>query len=408
MTSGQATNITKAVPTSFVNVEDDHTVAKPPTLQMGWSADGKFVLLSDDWDIWQVPVGGGAGTNLTVNGRKEQVRYRRPIDFRPDEAGLDLTKPVYVDLYGEWTKKGGLGVIEPGKPGVSRLVYDDAAYGVRQSEGPEGGRLRLHEADLQGPAGLLRGRRVVRAAKRITNLGCGDRAVPLVERRDARRLRQRQAKGDKLQGVAVPAGELREGQVVPDGGEHLRETVASCTNPFAQPNRQHLQQDDVHQQGYAVLPAGHRLHAQRPGHVGGLVSVPAVKAAIATGVVDPKRVGLMGHSWGGYQTAFLITQTDMFAAAVASAPITDWISMYSLIYKDTGGGNGPIAESSQGRFRRHLWDNFDAYIAQFARPLREEREDAAGHPAQRQGRRRRLHAGRGVLQHAAAAAEDRS
>ncbi len=65
--------------------------------------------------------------------------------------------------------------------------------------------------------------------------------------------------------------------------------------------------------------------------------VPAVKAAIATGIVDPQRVGIQGHSWGGYQTAFLVTQTDIFHAAVAGVPLTDRVSMYSLIYRNTGG-----------------------------------------------------------------------
>jgi dipeptidyl aminopeptidase/acylaminoacyl peptidase len=51
----------------------------------------------------------------------------------------------------------------------------------------------------------------------------------------------------------------------------------------------------------------------------------------------------------------------MFAAAVAGAPLTNMISMYSLIYKNTGGGNGAIFESSQGRFRGGYWDNWDAY-----------------------------------------------
>ena len=89
--------------------------------------------------------------------------------------------------------------------------------------------------------------------------------------------------------------------------------------------------------------------------------VPAVKAAIATGIVDAKKVGITGHSWGGYQTSFLVTQTDIFAAAVAGAPLTNMISMYSLVYKNSGGGNMAIFESSQGRFKGGYWDNWDAY-----------------------------------------------
>jgi dipeptidyl aminopeptidase/acylaminoacyl peptidase len=77
--------------------------------------------------------------------------------------------------------------------------------------------------------------------------------------------------------------------------------------------------------------------------------------------VDPKHIGLHGHSWGGYQTAFIITQTDMFAAAIAGAPLTDLISMYGLIYKNNGVTNGQIFESSQGRFTTGPWDNWEAY-----------------------------------------------
>jgi len=73
-------------------------------------------------------------------------------------------------------------------------------------------------------------------------------------------------------------------------------------------------------------------------------------AAVASGVVDRAKVGLQGHSWGGYQTSFLITQTGAFAAAVAGAPLTNMISMYSSIYGASGSANQPIFESSQGRF----------------------------------------------------------
>ncbi len=39
-----------------------------------------------------------------------------------------------------------------------------------------------------------------------------------------------------------------------------------------------------------------------------------------------------------------------------------WSSMYSLIYKNTGGANQAIFESSQGRFKGGYWDNMEAYI----------------------------------------------
>jgi dipeptidyl aminopeptidase/acylaminoacyl peptidase len=90
--------------------------------------------------------------------------------------------------------------------------------------------------------------------------------------------------------------------------------------------------------------------------------LPALDAAIATGIVDAGKVGLQGHSWGGYQTAYLVTQTDRFKAAVAGAALTDLISMYSSIYWNVGIANQPIFESSQGRFTGGYWEQQEAYI----------------------------------------------
>ncbi len=114
--------------------------------------------------------------------------------------------------------------------------------------------------------------------------------------------------------------------------------------------------------GYAVLMPDITYKVDDPGMSAVWCVLPAVKAAIATGIVDGEHIGIHGHSWGGYQTAFLITQTDAFAAAVADAPLTDMVSMYSSIYWNSGWANQPIFESDQGRFSAGYWDNRVAYI----------------------------------------------
>jgi dipeptidyl aminopeptidase/acylaminoacyl peptidase len=88
----------------------------------------------------------------------------------------------------------------------------------------------------------------------------------------------------------------------------------------------------------------------------------ALEAAVATGVVDREKVGLHGLSWGGYQSAFIITQTNAFKAAVAEAPLTNLVSMYSSIYRDTGIAMQAILESGAGRFTSGYWDNLDAFM----------------------------------------------
>jgi dipeptidyl aminopeptidase/acylaminoacyl peptidase len=139
------------------------------------------------------------------------------------------------------------------------------------------------------------------------------------------------------------------------------EKMSQNANVYPQPGYNGFSVGAYTSNGYAVLEPDIVYKVNDPGMSTVACMVPAVKAAIATGVVDPARVGIHGHSWGGYQTAFLVTQTDIFKAAIAGAPLTDLISMYSLIYKNSGSTNQPIFESSQGRFYGGYWDNLEAY-----------------------------------------------
>jgi hypothetical protein len=64
---------------------------------IGWTRDSKWVLLHDNWDVWQIPVTSGTPVNLTVNGRKDAIRYQRRFPIEPPEdrdEGIDLSKPL--------------------------------------------------------------------------------------------------------------------------------------------------------------------------------------------------------------------------------------------------------------------------------------------------------------------------
>ncbi len=357
MAAGQSTNLTKSVPTSFVDAENDVNVAKPPTPFVGWSKDGKSVLLSDNWDIWQVPISGGPAVNLTVNGKTDQIRYRRPLILDPEQRGYDLTKPLYLDVYSEWTKKDGIGMLEPGKPGVKRLMWDEAVYG---------GVIKAKKADVylytrqtyKDPPDYYVTDASMTNGKRLTNVGAGQEkflwssGTILVD--------YTSAKGDKLQGALYLPANYEKGKTYPMMVNFYEKTSQGAYQ-YARPSANGFNKSVYTSNGYAVFNPDITYKLNDPGMSAVWCMVPAVKAAIATGVVDPKRVGITGHSWGGYQTAFLVTQTDIFAAAIAGAPLTDLISMYGLIYKNSGVTNGEIFESSQGRFTTGPWDNWEAY-----------------------------------------------
>lgn len=357
LAKGESVNLTAKVPTVFYNEEDDHNIVKPPRFPMGWTKEGKSVLLYDGWDIWNVPVRGQA-VNLTVNGKKDGIRYRNRYALDPDEKGIDLTAPVYIGAYGEWTKKAGIGRIEQGRPGPKMLVWDDASYG---------GLMKAKKADLyfytredyQEYPDYLVADASLAGARRLTT--ANPQQKDYLWSSGSKLIDYTSAKGDKLQAALFLPANYQPGRSYPTV-VYIYERLSQGLNAYTSPSANGFNKSVYTSQGYAVLMPDIKYQINDPGMSAVWCVLPALEAAIKTGVVDRSRVAIHGHSWGGYQTAFLVTQTDAFKAAIAGAPLTDMISMYNLIYWNTGSGNMSIFESSQGRFTGSPVDNVEAYI----------------------------------------------
>lgn len=362
--TGTETNITKDLPVTFVDVEDDHNVEEPLINPLGWSSDSKYVLLRDGWDIWQIPINPKEKPlNLTVNGRSERIRYQYRFSLDREEKGIDLTKPQYIRIYGEWTKKSGIALLQPSKkglePGAETLVWEDASIGVLQKAEkapvyffmketfttPE--QIYIADAKLTSP------KQVTKNAPDASNYrwSTGTQLVDYVS-----------DKGDSLQGALFLPANYVAGEKYPTV-VYYYEKLSQTKNNWSNPSFSGTGWNPAvyTSNGYAVFIPDIVYTLDDPGMSAVWCVLPAVKAAIATGVIDEEKIGIHGHSWGGYQTAFLITQTDMFKAAAAGAPLTNMISMYDLIYWNSGGGNMSVFEASQGRFRGGPWENWEAY-----------------------------------------------
>jgi dienelactone hydrolase len=358
MESGKSAELTRQIPSTFWNMENDLNQVKPPTQSYGWSKDSSAVLLSDGWDIWKVPVAGGKPENLTVNGKKDKIRYQRPFRLDTEDRGVDLSKPVYLPVYGEWTKKGGIGLIEPGRAGVRILQWDDAAYLQLIKAKKSDTYLYTRETVKEYPDYYAADASLA-SAKKVTD--ANPQQKDFLWSSGVRLVDYTSTRGEKLQAAMWLPANYEPGKHYPML-VYIYEKLSQSANHYPQPAYNGFNIAHYTSNGYAVLEPDIVYKVNDPGVSAVACVVPAVKAAIATGVPDAARVGIQGHSWGGYQTAFLVTQTDVFHAAVAGAPLTDMVSMYSLIYKNTGGTNQAIFESEQGRFKGGYWENMDAYI----------------------------------------------
>ena len=88
----------------------------------------------------------------------------------------------------------------------------------------------------------------------------------------------------------------------------------------------------------------------------------AVKAALKNNDIDQKRVGLIGHSFGGSETDFIITKSTIFACAVAGAATTNYLSSYLAVSPNMGIPNFYKMEYGQARMKVSPYENMDIYL----------------------------------------------
>lgn len=359
-------NVTKDLPTSFVNEDVSYNQLNPAIRPFGWSKDSRFVLLSDNWDVWKVSRHGEQGINLTINGKKDGIRYKRKyvLDFTrsyqqlPEVEGIDLSGPVYFEAYGEWTKKEGIALIDKGVAPVKMLLWEDAIF------------WRLFKAEKSDELIYLRETfndhsyfltdASFRQSKRL--LGPSPQQENVLWSSGSMLIDYKSQKGERLQAALFLPANYEQGKSYPTI-VYIYEKRSNQLNRYFYPFFASMNKTVYTSRGYAVLMPDIVYELNNPGMSAVWCVLPAVEAAVATGVVDKDRIGLIGHSWGGYQTAFLVTQTDLFKAAVPSAPLTNMISVYNTIYGSTGDQNSRWFESSQDRFKGGYWgEYFDDYI----------------------------------------------
>src|SRR6266511_1738173 len=108
--------------------------------------------------------------------------------------------------------------------------------------------------------------------------------------------------------------------------------------------------------GYLVLLPDIAYQIGAPGQSALKCVLPAVQAVVERGYVNENAIGIQGHSWGGYQIAYMITQTDRFKAAAAGAAVSNMTSAYSGIRWGSGLPRQFQYERTQSRIGGSLWE----------------------------------------------------
>jgi len=350
-------NITKTVPTSFVDRESDFTIKQKPAFGVaGWTKNDEAVILYDKFDLWKIAADGSRATRLT-DGAAEQVRHRY-VRLNPDDEWIDTDKPLYLSLFGIWSKKSGYARLLPGASAVERLVWLDKSV-TRLAKAKDADVYEYVVETFEDSPTVFVGTPALKSAKLVTKTN------PFQDRfawGHSELVEYKNDLGERLQGALYyPAG-YEAGKRYPMI-VYMYERLSDTLHRYVAPAERDPYNASVFTSlGYFVLEPDIAFRKREPGLSVAACVDAAVKKVIQTGIVDGRKVGIVGHSWGGFDTTFLATHTDLFAAAVAGAPITDLVSNYGNHHWSIGIAETDHIETGQQRMEVPLWEDLPAYI----------------------------------------------
>jgi dipeptidyl aminopeptidase/acylaminoacyl peptidase len=357
--TGKRANLTAALGVSFADELND-TPGRPRAYGVaGWTKDDKHVLLYDRYDVWVAAADGSGAKNLTHGlGRRTTTQLRVQRLEAGREGGFDPAKALLLRAENERTRDTGFYRVglDGGEPKL--LIMGARNYGP-PVKARKGDTLMLTVSTFYDFPDLYTADPDFREVRRVTN--ANPQKADLVWGK-AQLVHYKNADGVKLSGVLIKPENFDPNRKYPllvYIYERLSNNLHRFVNP--QPGTS-INPTFYASNGYLVLMPDIVYTVGYPGQSAVKCVLPAVQAVVDTGCVDEKAIGIQGHSWGGYQTAFLVTQTTRFKAAAAGAPVANMTSAYGGIRWESGLPRQFQYEKTQSRIGGTLWEAPTRYL----------------------------------------------
>ncbi len=357
---GTFVNLTADIDVPLYNEDNDSPRLAGPYGLAGWTTNDEFVLIYDRYDVWKVdPRGRQAAENLTKSyGRNNTIRLRLQNLDREDSF-IDLSQPQYFSAFHEFNKQSGYYRLHRGS--LNQIIMEDAAISAlakakdadrfiwRRSTFTVFPDLWTSALDFSGAT------RLSEANPQQSEFYWG--TVKLVEWQSFNH-------NEPLQGLLYLPEDFDENKKYPMLVYFYERQSQTLHNHYIPaPSRSTINRSYCVSNGYIVFVPDITYREGFPGESAYDAIVSGTKAMVERyPFIDRDNMGLQGQSWGGYQIAFLITRTNMYAAAMAGAPVSNMVSAYGGIRWQTGLNRQFQYEQTQSRIGGTLWERPLRYI----------------------------------------------
>jgi dienelactone hydrolase len=358
--TGRTVDLTGRLKDVRFDQEAHDTPSIPPAWGVaGWTPNDASVLVYDRYDIWELDPAGVRPPRVVTDsvGRRSRIIFRL-VDLDREERWIDPSKPLLLRAIDDSTKASGFWQDRLGATAApTRIVMLDRAVGT-PTRARNAEQYLVTQSTFREFPDLWTGQRLDQLTK-ISNANPQQKdyrwgSVEVVSWYDA--------DGHPVRGLLYKPDDFDPSKKYPMV-VYFYEQHTNNLHSYSTPTGRNVINAPVYvSKGYLVfMPDIHYIEGY-PGPSALKTIVPGVQALIARGFVKEDGVGIQGQSWGGYQTAYIITQTSLFRAAMAGAPVANMTSAYGGIRWESGNSRAGQYEHGQSRIGGSPWAYPTRYI----------------------------------------------
>lgn len=326
---------------------------------MSWTNDDARMLIYDRYDIWEIdPKMEVAAKKITPDGRAKKLRYRyEKLDN--EERFIGKNQKLLLTGFYEDNKNEAVFSFTYGRNAPKMLISGNFQYDSFD-KAKNAKNLVFSQENFQTFPDLLSTDQSFSSPKRVTDINPQQRkynwgTIELVY--------WNSLDGEKMEGMLVKPENFDPSKKYPmlvNFYEKSSNGLNSHRDPF--PGRSTINYSYYTSRGYVIFNPNVNYRTGYPGESAFDCVIPGVTSLIEKGFIDEKNIGVQGHSWGGYQIAYLISKSDIFKCAEAGAPVVNMISAYGGIRWGSGMSRMFQYERTQSRIAGTLWEYPLRYI----------------------------------------------
>ncbi len=344
--------------TAFSNELHDAPSYPRPYGLAGWTVDQELIAY-DRYDLWLLDPNNPAKTRRLTNGRENKIQYRH-IELDEDQEMIDLGENILLHLFDEKDKSSGYAYLDNKSGAVTTAIKNNVHYTTSVHKAKNTNDIIYSKQSFQLFPNLIHDKLDFKNPKQIS---------------DANPQQSDYAWGDnKIVSWTAFDGQALEGILVTPPGFDPNKQYPLLVNFYERSSdrlhrhrapsagRSTINYSFYANRGYLIFNPDVPYTIGEPGESCYNAVISGIEALIAEGFVDQDRIGVQGHSWGGYQVAHLVTKTDIFACAESGAPLVNMTSAYGGIRWGTGRSRQFQYEKTQSRLGATLWESPETYI----------------------------------------------